>query len=345
MPATRPIDLRSDTVTQPTPAMRDAMARADVGDDVYGEDPTINLLEAQAASRLGKAAALFVPSGSMANLVAVMTHCVAGEEVLLGDQAHIGRIEASSMARVAGVLLTLLPNDPQGGIDPGQVRAAVRPQDLHQPRTRLLALENTHNFCGGTVLSLERTDALAAAAHESGLRTHLDGARIFNAEIVIGVPVADLAANMDTVCFCLSKGLSAPVGSLLCGSEAFMARARRVRKMLGGAMRQAGVLAAAGLVALDTMVDRLRDDHANAQRLATGLEQQGLAVYAAAVETNIVMLAVPDAPSWARRLAAEGVLITVLGPRRARMVTHADVTASQIDIALERIATVRPVPA
>ena len=345
MPAGQPIDLRSDTVTQPTPAMRDAMARADVGDDVYAEDPTINRLEAVAAARLGKAAALFVPSGSMANLVAVMTHCVAGEEVLLGDQAHIVRIEAGSMARVAGVLLTLLPNDPQGGMDPDQVRAAVRPQDLHQPPTRLLALENTHNFCGGAVLSLERTDALAAAARESGLRTHLDGARIFNAEIATGVPAAALAARMDSVSFCLSKGLSAPVGSLLCGPEAFIARARRVRKMLGGAMRQAGILAAAGLVALDTMVDRLRDDHANAQRLAAGLARLGLAVDAAAVETNIVMVDVPDAPGWARRLAAEGVLITVLAPRSARMVTHADLNASQIDIALERIATVRPVPA
>ena len=344
MPATRPIDLRSDTVTQPTPAMRDAMARADVGDDVYGEDPTINLLEAQAASRLGKAAALFVPSGSMANLVAVMTHCVAGEEVLLGDQAHIGRIEASSMARVAGVLLTLLPNDPRAASIPARCapRCAPRTCTSRAPacwrwRTPIISaagpcFPGAHR-CPGGRRPRER------AAHASGRRAHLQrGNRHRRAGRGSG-------GEHGYRLFLFVQGPFGAGGLAVVRLGGVHARARRVRKMLGGAMRQAGVLAAAGLVALDTMVDRLRDDHANAQRLATGLEQQGLDVYAAAVETNIVMLAVPDAPSWARRLAAEGVLITVLGPRRARMVTHADVTASQIDIALERIATVRPVPA
>ena len=333
----RPIDLRSDTVTRPTPAMREAMAKAEVGDDVFGEDPTVNALEAAAAARLGKEAALLVPSGTMANLIALLTHCQPGEEVLLGDQAHIFRAEVGGAARVGGLLLTTLENLPDGSLPLERIRSAVRGANVHHPTTRLLALENTHNFCGGTVLSLEATRILTELARELGLRTHLDGARIFNAEVASGVPAAELAAGVDSVSFCVSKGLSAPVGSLLCGETAFIDRARRVRKMLGGGMRQAGVIAAAGLVALEQMVDRLAEDHRNARRLAAGLAELGFAVDVEVVETNIVALPVEDAARLQERLAARGVLVSVLSERLARLVTHADVTAADIDEALNRV--------
>ena len=343
-----PIDLRSDTVTQPTAAMRRAMASAAVGDDVFGEDPTVNALEAAAARRLGKQAALFVPSGTMSNLVALMTHCQPGEEVILGDQAHIVRAEVGGAARVGGLLLTALPNEPDGGLEPEGIRRAVRGANVHHPKTTLLALENTHNFCGGAVLSLERTRDLSGIAAELGLRVHLDGARIFNAEIATGVPAAELAASADSVGFCLSKGLAAPVGSLLCGSPEFIERARRQRKMLGGGMRQAGVLAAAGLVALEEMVDRLADDHRTAQRLAAGLAALEIAVAPERVATNIVAFPAPgsDAPAFQQRLAERGVLATVLSDRVARLVTHAGISDADVDEALNRIeAALQAAPA
>ena len=339
------IDLRSDTVTRPTAAMRQAMATAEVGDDVYGEDPTLNALEAAAAARLGKQAALFVPSGTMANLVALMTHCRPGDEVLLGDQAHIIRAEVGGAARLGGLLLTTIPNQPDGMLDPGAIRAAARGTNLHHPPTTLLALENTQNFCGGAVLSREQLEQQTAVAADLGLRTHLDGARIFNAQVATGTPAADLAASFDSVGFCLSKGLSAPVGSLLCADEAFIARARKLRKMFGGGMRQAGVLAAAGLVALDTMIDRLADDHRNARRLAAGLAELGFAIDPQTVQTNIVALPVDDAEALRDGLARHGLLISVLSARTARLVTHADVSQADIDGALERIAQAWPVPA
>lgn len=340
-----PIDLRSDTITRPTAAMRDAMATAEVGDDVYGEDPTINALEAAAAARLGKAAAMFVPSGTMANLAALLTHCTPGDEVLLGDQAHIVRAEVGGGSRLGGLMLTTLPNLADGGLDPDQIRHAVRGANVHHPPTTLLALENTHNFCGGTVLSLETTRIMTEVAQELGLRTHMDGARIFNAQVASGVPAAQLVETVDSVSFCLSKGLSAPVGSLLCGSEAFIARARKVRKMLGGGMRQAGILAAAGLVALEEMVDRLAVDHANAKRLAEGLAALGYDVRVSDVESNIVVVPVDDSAAFQRRLAERGVLATVLSDRLGRLVTHSDVTASDIDEALNRIEQAHAVPA
>ena len=332
------IDLRSDTVTRPTPAMRDAMARAEVGDDVYSEDPTINALEAAAAARMGKEAALYVPSGTMANLVALMTHCQPGDEVLLGDQAHIVRAEVGGAARLGGLLLTTIANAPDGMLDPGAIRVAARNANLHHPPTTLLALENTQNFCGGAVLSREQLEAQTGVAADLGLRTHIDGARIFNAEVATGTPVADLAASFDSASFCLSKGLSCPVGSLLCGDAAFIARARRTRKLLGGGMRQAGVLAAAGLVALDTMIDRLADDHRNARRLAAGLAELGFAIDPQTVQSNIVALPVDDAAAWRDGLAERGVLVSVLSARTGRLVTHADVSESEIDEALARIA-------
>ena len=347
------LDFRSDTVTKPTPAMRDAIAAAEVGDDVFGEDPTVRALEERSAQLLGKEAALYVASGTMANLISLLAQTRAGDELIVGDRAHIVRSEAGGVSRLGGVLATTLPNQPDGGLDPDAVAAAVRPDDIHQPRTRLLALENTHNFCGGTVLSRERTAALADVAHAAGLRVHLDGARIFNAAVASGDSAADLAAGADTVCFCLSKGLGAPVGSLICGDADFIREARRVRKLVGGGMRQAGILAAAGLVALDQMIDRLADDHAHARAFARGMAELGFAIDPASVETNIVIVPLPadgsPAPSHALRdrLAALGVLITTPDPTRIRLVAHADVDADDVAEALSRMAAagVGPSPA
>ena len=338
------IDLRSDTVTKPTPNMREAMFRAAVGDDVFGEDPTIAQLERAAAEQTGKAAALFVASGTMANLVSVLAHTTPGDELLVGDRAHIVRSEAGGVSRLGGVLATTIPNEPDGGFDPSRITAGVRPDDLHQPRTTLLALENTHNFCGGAVLSLERTQALADTARSAGLRVHLDGARIFNAAAASGRTVAQLAAPADSICFCLSKGLGAPVGSLVCGDEPFIREARRVRKLVGGGMRQAGILAAAGLVALEEMVDRLADDHANARQLARGLAELGFNLSPQSVQTNIVVVPLDTAadprpaPKLRQRLAQLQILCTMPDPTRIRLVTHADISAEDIAEALNRMA-------
>ncbi len=338
------IDLRSDTVTRPTPAMRQAMFEAEVGDDVFGEDPTIAKLEGTAAERLGKDAALFVSSGTMANLVSLLTHTTAGDELLVGDRAHIVRSEAGGVSRLGGVLATTLPNQTDGGFDPELVAAAVRPDDMHQPRTTLLALENTHNFCGGAVVSLERTQEIADIAHEQGLRVHLDGARIFNAAVASGHPAAELAASADSVTFCLSKGLGAPVGSLICGEEEFIHQARRTRKLVGGGMRQAGILAAAGLVALDEMVDRLTDDHANARQLARGLAELGFNINPEDVQTNIVIVQLDassdpaPSPKLQAALKQIGVLVTTPDRTKIRLVTHADVSTVDCVEALRRMA-------
>ena len=337
------IDLRSDTVTRPTSAMRRAMAEAEVGDDVFGEDPTVNALEAAAAERLCKEAGLFVVSGTMANLCALLTHGDPGSEVLVGEQSHILRVEGTGPARLGGLLLTPLPEQEDGGPEVADIQRAAESAHPFRVPVRLLALENTHNFHGGAVLSLQRTQALTGTAQALGLRTHLDGARIFNAAVALDVSAKMLAAPFDSVSFCFSKGLAAPVGSMLCGSADFIAQARRVRKLVGGGMRQAGVLAAAGIVALETMVTRLADDHYHARRLATGLQEMGFAVDPNVVATNIVAVPVDDAPGLRDRLAAQGVLISVLGPRLARFVTHADVDTAAIDEALSRIAAAQKV--
>ena len=346
MPPSHPfIDLRSDTVTRPTPAMRRAMAEADVGDDVFGEDPTVNALEAAAAARLGKEAGLFVVSGTMANLCALLTHGDPGSEVLVGEQSHVLRVEGTGPARLGGLLLTPLPEQADGGPDVQDIQRAVDSAHPFRSPVRLLALEITHNFRGGAVLSLERTQVLTGAAKALGLRTHLDGARIFNASVAMNIPARVIAAPFDSVSFCFSKGLAAPVGSMLCGSVDLIAQARRVRKLLGGGMRQAGVLAAAGIVALETMVTRLADDHRNAQRIAIGLQEMGFAVDPKAVATNIVAVPVNDAPALRDRLAAHDVLISVLGPRLARFVTHADVDTAAVEEALSQIAAAQNVRA
>ncbi len=267
------IDLRSDTVSHPTPAMREAMAQAAVGDDVYHDDPTVNQLEADAAALLGKEAAVFVTSGTQGNLCALLAHCGRGDSIIIGDSSHIFRYEQGGMAQLGGILPHTLPVQPDGTLRLADMEAAINPDDEHKPVTRLVAIENTHNAAGGVPISAEYTAQVADFAAQNGLRFHIDGARIFNAAAAFGVEARDLAAGADSLTFCLSKGLCAPVGSVLVGDADFIRRARRARKALGGSLRQAGVLAAAGLIALHEMRLRLRDDHDNATLLAEGLSE------------------------------------------------------------------------
>ncbi|MGH2349391.1 MAG: GntG family PLP-dependent aldolase [bacterium] len=331
------VDLRSDTVTQPTEAMREAMARARVGDDVFGEDPTIRELEELAAHEFGKAAGLFVPSGTMANLVAVLTHTRRGDAAIVEADSHTYNYEAGGMAAVAGVMPHPIPGH-RGYLTPEQLRAAVHAPDPHYAPARLVCLENTHNRHGGVPFGPAEMDAVCLAAHDLGLAVHIDGARIFNAAVALGMPAASLVRTADSVMFCVSKGLSAPVGSVLLGGEEFISRARRFRKMVGGGMRQAGVIAAAGIVALRTMVDRLAEDHAHARRLAEGIAAiPGLSVQADLVRTNIVYFGVlPAVPvaEFLRRLAGDGVLVLQTAPGTIRAVTHRHISAHDIDRAL-----------
>ncbi len=333
------IDLRSDTVTLPTPAMREAMYRAEVGDDVLGEDPTINRLEEMAAERMGKEAALFVASGTMANLVCLLTHCGRGDEFIVGHMAHTFLYEAGGSAALGGLHPHTVPNQPDGTLDLGDVETAIRGHNVHFPRTRLICLENTHNRCGGAALSVEYTNALCELAHSRHIAVHLDGARIFNAAIALEVDVKELTRNVDSVSFCLSKGLSCPVGSLVCGSTDFIAEARRNRKMVGGGMRQAGIIAAAGVVALEEMIDRLAEDHVNARRLADGLaEIAGLSVDPERAQTNIVYFDLLDdglqPEQFLAGLREGGVKVSSTGPRRFRAVTHYGIEAEDIEKAL-----------
>src|SRR5579884_2593966 len=268
------IDLRSDTVTQPTPAMRDAMYRAEVGDDVYGEDPTINRLQELAAERTGKDAALFVPSGSMGNIAALLTHAGRGRSIIVGDESHIYRYEGGGASTLGGSPMYTVPTLPDGMLNLDRVRAEIADEsDDHVAPTAVVCIENTHNRCGGTVLNVQQIEAIADLAHACGVAVHMDGARIFNAAIALGIPVSELARPVDSLMFCLSKGLSAPVGSMLVGSKEFIRRAHRTRKLLGGGMRQAGILAAAGIIALEQMIERLAEDQHNCKQLALGLAE------------------------------------------------------------------------
>ena len=332
------VDLRSDTLTLPTPAMRDAMARAEVGDDVWEEDPTVQRLEEQAARRTGKEAALFVSSGTQGNLVSVLAHTRPGQEIVLDADCHVFNYEVGGAALLGGLQTRALATA-RGFLTPAQVEAAIRPANIHLPVTGLVCLENTHNRHGGTCCSPEEIAAVAAAAHRASVPVHLDGARLFNAAVALARPVADFAAPVDSVTFCLSKGLAAPVGSLVCGGRDFVTRARRFRKMLGGGMRQVGVLAAAGLVALDTMVDRLAEDHANARRLAEGVAAlPRLHVDLATVQTNIVIFEVDRAGGATELVAgalARKVKIHRIGPGAIRCVTHKDVDADDIERTLD----------
>jgi threonine aldolase len=316
------------------------MAAAEVGDDVFGEDPSVNRLESMAAATLGKEAGLLVVSGTMGNMAALLAHCGRGDEMILGDQAHSFLYEQGGSAGLGGIHPRALPNLADGTIALDAIEAAIRGDDQHFPRTKLICLENSHNRCGGAVLSQEYEQSVRAIANDHGLAVHLDGARVFNAAAALGVPVAELAQPVDSVTFCLSKGLAAPVGSVLCGSREFISRARRTRKVLGGGMRQAGVIAAAGIVALEQMVDRLVDDHVNARRLAQGLLQlPGISIDPDTVETNIVIFELHHAsvsPSELVELAEQrGVKLFAIGGARLRAVTHYQVSADDIDFALE----------
>jgi threonine aldolase len=340
---TEVIDLRSDTVTRPTPAMRQAMAEAQVGDDVFGDDPTVNRLQAVAAEMLGKEAALFVPSGTMGNLAAVLSHCHRGDEILLGDQCHTAMYEAGGVAALGGVHPRTIVTRPDGTLPIEDIEASIRPDDVHFPITRLICLENTHNRCGGVALTAAYTRQVGELARKHGLGLHLDGARIFNAAAATATSAKELAAPADSITFCLSKALCAPVGSVLCGDGEFIHRARRARKQLGGGMRQAGVLAAAGLVALETMVDRLGEDHQRARRLAEGLRVvPGISLEVYPPPTNMVYFqlsadAAIDGAGLEQALAVENVLIHAVGPRRIRLVVHYWVDDEAVDRAVDAI--------
>ncbi|HEX8557174.1 MAG TPA: GntG family PLP-dependent aldolase [Pyrinomonadaceae bacterium] len=344
----RIIDFRSDTVTRPTPAMRRAMAEAEVGDDVYGEDPTVNRLQERAAEIFEKEAALFVPTGSMGNQIAVKLHTRPGDEVIIEERGHIYNYEMAAMSAISGALARPVKSaDGSGVLTWDEVRAAVHANDApyYVARTGLVCLENSHNLAGGSVLTRERTEEICDGARALGLRAHLDGARIFNAAEALGETVAALARPADSVMFCLSKGLGAPVGSLLLGERGFIDEARRWRKLLGGGMRQAGVLAAAGLVALEETPPRLAEDHANARRLAEGVAGlPGVRIDPESVRTNIVLFDVSgtgqDADSICARVRdGHGVLCSGFGSS-IRMVTHYDVTRDDVEVALKGLGEV-----
>ncbi len=338
------VDLRSDTVTKPTPAMREAMYRAEVGDDVYGEDPTVNELERLAADRLGKEAALLVASGTMGNLVALLTHCRRGDEVILGDQSHTFLFEQGGMAALGGITPYPVPNQPDGTLPLLEIEDAIRADNPHFPVTRLVCLENTHNMCNGTPLSTKYVADVAELARAHGLKLHLDGARVFNAAAALDTDVKDIVREVDSVMFCLSKGLSAPVGSMLCGSSDFIVEARRARKVLGGGMRQAGVIAAAGIVALRRMTGRLVRDHIRAKHLAEALaELRGIEV--SPVTTNILYFQITEQASRSpeeiqSELATRGVLVNSRGGGRFRAVTHCGIDDTDIENAIQAMQEV-----
>ena len=339
----RPVELRSDTFTRPTEAMRRAMYDAEVGDDVWNEDPTVHRLEERAAELLGKDAAVFLSSGTQGNLIGLLCHAPPGSEVLVGDLSHIFNAEAGGAAVVGGLQLRTLPNGYDGGISPDAIRAAIRSDDPHEPPTACLAVENSHNRCGGAVLTPDTVAEMVRPMREREIPIHLDGARIWNAAVALDLPASTLVRDVDSVSFCLSKGLGAPVGSLLCGSAGYIQRARRWRKMLGGGMRQVGVLAAAGLVALETGIERLRQDHENATLLARGLSGlPGIAIDIDAVQTNIVNFDVaglelsPD--RFVDDLAARGVRLAGTGGSTIRAVTSYEVTADDVERAVKVVS-------
>lgn len=346
MSSTKKIDFRSDTLTQPSATMREAMAMAVVGDDVYGEDPTINKLEQLGAETLGKEAALFVPSGTMGNLIAVLGHCARGQEAIIGHESHIFFYEAGGASALGGVPYNPIQENELGKLTTQQIKDALRDEaNVHFPLHGLLCLENTHNRAGGTISTAAELKELADVAHANGMKVHMDGARLYNAAVALGVPISDLCAEMDTVQLCLSKGLGAPVGSLLAGTTAFITKARRMRKMLGGGMRQAGVLASACIIALTEGPKRLHIDHENAKKLATGLNAiSGLKVNMDSVQTNMVYVDVSGSGlsgiEFTAKLGEKGILINPTGPARCRFVTHLDVSESDVEASLKIIAEI-----
>src|SRR5579859_5744763 len=343
------IDLRSDTVTLPTPAMREAMYRAEVGDDVYHEDPTINRLQEMAAERLGKEAALFVASGTMGNAAAVLSHAGRGEAVIVGNQSHIYHYEVGGASTIGGSPMVVVSTGDNGMLPLQEVQINISDgSDEHSAPSALLCVENTHNRCGGTVLSVEQLEHLTSLAHTHGLAVHMDGARVFNAAIALSVPVSTIVRTVDSVMFCLSKGLSAPVGSMLVGSQDFIRRAHRMRKLLGGGMRQAGILAAAGIVALEQMVDRMAEDHENCKQLAYGFaDYPQIDVNVDRVVTNMVIFSVRNAQQeplseaetmqFLAKAREQGVLMGHIGEGKIRAVTHYGIDANDITTALAGI--------
>ena len=338
------IDLRSDTVTKPTLAMREAMALAEVGDDQFGEDPTVRRLEELAAQLLGKEAAVYVASGTMGNLAALLTHCGRGDEVIMGDECHIFWFESGGAAALGGMPFALIPTSADGELPLERIEAAIRPTRPGYPRTGVICIENTHNRCSGTVLSQSYLSDLKELSERHGVPVHMDGARIFNAAAGSDLPVDVIASYADSVQFCLSKGLAAPVGSLIAGDTEFIQRARGARKILGGAMRQSGVIAAAGVVALTEMVDRLPEDHRRARRLAEGLAAiEGVTLELDLVQSNIVIFQTAPAvnhPQFVEEMKARDVLVSNYGARGLRMVTHYQISDDDIDTALSRAAEV-----
>jgi threonine aldolase len=322
------IDLRSDTVTKPTPEMREAMAEAEVGDDVYRDDPTVNKLEAMAAEKLGKEAAIFVPSGTMGNLLALLVHCQRGDEVIVGNKSHIYLNEAGGMSALGGIQPCPILNQKDGTLALEDILASIRTEDVHHPITRLICLENTQNVCGGVPLTVEYTRQVGEIARKNNLSLHIDGARIFNSAAAQNVDVKDLTAPADSVMFCLSKGLASPIGSMLVGTEKFIARARHLRKMLGGGMRQVGVIAAAGLISLEKMTTRLGEDHRRAKKLADGLRQiNGIVLDEGTPFSNMIYFNLADdvqidALQVTEKMKGLGVLVDPDGLRRFRLVTH-----------------------
>jgi threonine aldolase len=332
-----PIDLRSDTVTKPTPEMREAMAEAEVGDDVFRDDPTVIRLEELAAGMVGKEAALFVPSGTMGNLIALLVHCQRGEEAIVGSLSHIYLNEAGGMSALGGIQPCPVRNQKDGTLAIDDILASIRTEDVHHPITRLVCLENTQNICGGIPLTADYTRQVGELAHQHGLFLHVDGARLFNAAAAQNVPVKDLVDPADSVMFCLSKGLASPVGSILAGSQKFINRARHVRKMLGGGMRQVGVLAAAGIISLEKMTNRLADDHLRARKLADGLRQvRGVVLDPGSPYTNMIYFNLADhvgenAQQVTEKMKKHGVLLDPDGNRRFRLVTHYWIDEEAVD--------------
>ncbi len=331
-----PVDLRSDTVTRPTPEMYAAMQTALLGDDVLQDDPTIQELERVAAEMSGKEAAMFVSSGTQSNQIAIAVHCERGSSIIAEEESHILYYEGGGPAVIAGVVSWTVPSQ-RGTMDPEAIEKRILTEDIHRPATSLICVENTHNRHGGAIVPTAALWAYREISDRNGVKLHLDGARAFNAAVALGVPIADITAPFDTVSLCLSKGLRSPVGSVLCGPADFMEKARKWRKRLGGGMRQAGILAACGLVSLRQMVDRLAEDHANAKLLATGLQGlNGLSTNLAQVETNMVMVeTVEPAADWQARLHAAGVWCFPVAKNRLRLVTHADVSAADIQNAID----------
>ena len=334
------VDLRSDTVTHPTRNMIQAISDAVLGDDGWADDPTVNKLQDMAADITGKEAALFVPSGTMGNLVSVITHCQRGEEIIVGDQSHLYLYEYAGASAFGGISLRQVPNQKDGTLDIAQVEAAIRPTSERFPTTSLVSIENTHNRCNGAVLTAEYTRQISDMSHRHGATVHLDGARIFNAAVALGVDVKELVAPVDSLTFCFSKGLSCPVGSMICGSMEFIRRARHTRNALGGGMRQVGILAAAAIVALNDMIERLAEDHANASRLAHGLAKiRGISIDPEDIPTNIVYFGIEQGsvPEFLQNLKDRGVLAQHPYGSKVRMVTHYGISAEDIDYTLDAV--------